>query len=149
MSTTASRGFQDTSRRAYVAAIPFNNDLYIYTAGPLPNGTMGALGPYPKATALNCPAGRILRETGNKIYPDANPGITTTMVAVYDEVTFFTGFIDPNCPTFGVYSTDLSYFAKPGVNPATGLTDVGPPVYTLGSVVAGTITTASVTPTLS
>ena len=94
MSTTASRGFQDTSRRAYVAAIPFNNDLYIYTAGPLPNGTMGALGPYPKATALNCPAGRILRETGNKIYPDANPGITTTMVAVYDEVTFFTGFID-------------------------------------------------------
>ena len=46
MSTIASRGFQDTSRRAYIAAATFNNDFYSYTLLTLPNRTFdGVLGP--------------------------------------------------------------------------------------------------------
>jgi len=136
MSTTASRGFLDTSRRSYVAAVPFNNDIYNYVQTPLANGlVVGRLVPLVGANPQNCPAGRVLRETSRKLYPnEATPGITTPMVAVYDEQTFFTGFIDPNSPNFAVYSTDTSYFFKTGVNPATGLTDVGPPVFTYGAV---------------
>ena len=136
MAGTSSKGFMDTSRRSYVSAAAFNNDFYSYTVKTLNDETtVGILSLLPGATAINCPSGRVLRETGRKLYPnEANPGITTPMVAVYDPVTFLNGYIDPNSPAFAVYSTDTSYFFNRGVNPATGLPDVGPPVYTLGPI---------------
>jgi hypothetical protein len=134
---------KNTPRREYIATVAFNNDFYTYTQTTLPTGAViGKLVPVAGANLENCPAGRVLRETSRKLYPnDATPGIFTPLVGVYDEITFLSGFIDPNCPVYGVYSTDSSYFFKTGVNPATGLVNVGPPVYTYGTIA----TTAAVT----
>jgi hypothetical protein len=135
--SVAAKGFKDLSRRAYVAAGPFNANFYTYTTTTATTGVVtGTLTPVLGATPQTCPAGRVLRETGRKLYPgDANPGIFTPMVSVYDNISLLTGFIDPNSPLFAVYSTDVSYFEKTGVNPATGLTDIGPPVVSLGPIV--------------
>jgi hypothetical protein len=106
-------------------------------------------------TAANCPANRVLRENGKKLYPSGlyvannttyaapNPGVTTYMVGVYDPVSFLNGFIDPNSKLFAPYNTDKPEYVPRGINP-NGNTEVdqGPPVYTLGSVTAGTTVTA-------
>jgi len=93
------------------------------------------------ATPATCPAGRILRENGQKLYPSgANPGISTFMVGVFDIVTSLTGYIDPNSPVYAVYSTDLPSFYANGQNPnPNGPADAGPPVYTNGTVVASSL----------
>ena len=99
--SVASKGFLDTSRRAYVAATAFNNNFYTYTLNnsAVNDQPVGQLKPVAGATAGNCPAGRILRETGRKLYPgSANPGVTTLLVAVYDNISLLTGSIDPNSP---------------------------------------------------
>jgi hypothetical protein len=91
-----------------------------------------------------------LRENGKKLYPSGiyvannttygapNPGVTTYMVGVYDPVTGLNGFIDPNSKVFAPYNTDKPEYVARGINP-NGNTEVdqGPPVYTLGSVTAG------------
>jgi len=67
------------------------------------------------------------------------------MVGVYDPNTFLSGFIDPNSKLFAVYNTDKPDYVPRGLNPNGGAfteLDQGPPVYTLGSVTAGTIVTA-------
>jgi hypothetical protein len=133
--SVASRGFQDTSRRAYITASIFNENIFNYTVRTGYSGrTHGTLSRIPTLTATTCPAGRVLRETGKKLYPNVNPGITTLMVAVYDDVNCITGYIDPNSPMFAVYSTDISYFSPQGVDPVTGIVDNGPPVYTNGPI---------------
>jgi hypothetical protein len=89
------------------------------------------------ATAATCPANRILRENGRKLYPDANPQISTYMVGVYDANSGLTGYIDPNSPKFAVYNSDKPVYLSDGVNPNGGLTDQGQPVYTRGTITAG------------
>jgi hypothetical protein len=85
------------------------------------------------ATALTCPANRILRENGKRLYPEgANPGVSTLMVGVYDSITGLKGFIDPNAPPFAVYNTDKSYQTPNGINPNGSLIDQGPPIFTRG-----------------
>ena len=61
-------------------------------------------------TPESCPAGRILHETGRKLYPGINPGIRVPMVAVYDGVSRFTGFIDPSHSLFNTYTTETNHF---------------------------------------
>lgn len=134
-------GITNIPRRAYITTSAFNNDFYTYTVTTNPNtfvttGTLAAN--VSGATAATCPANRILRENGKRLYPDANPGVSTLMVGVYDAVTGFKGYIDPNAPLFAIYNTDKSYQTPNGVNPNGGATDQGPPIYTLGSVTAGT-----------
>ena len=74
-----------------------------------------------------------MRENGRRLYPEgANPGVSTLMVGVYDSITGFKGFIDPNAPIFAVYNTDKSYQTPNGINPNGGLLDQGPPIYTRG-----------------
>lgn len=129
--------------RQYISAAPFNNDMFLYTVSTnsitLEDniGVLTVVG----ATATTCPAGRILRENGQKLYPSgANPGISTFMVGVFDIVTSLTGYIDPNSPVYAVYSTDLPSFYANGKNPnPNGPADAGPPVYTNGAVVASTL----------
>lgn len=134
-------------RRQFVTAAAFNNDFFNYTltTNPTTNVTTGALtANITGATAGTCPAGRILRESGLKLYPGVNNGVNTFMVGVIDTVTLLSGYIDPNSPIFAVYSTELPGFYTNGVDPGPqGLPDEGPPVYTNGNIicVSGNIST--------
>jgi hypothetical protein len=124
-------------RRQYVTAAPFNNDFFTYTltTNPATLVTTGALNPVTGANAGNCPAGRILRESGLKLYPGVNNNVTTFMVGVIDTVTLLAGYIDPNSPIYAVYSTQLPGFYANGVDPGPqGLPDQGPPVITNGNI---------------
>lgn len=91
--------------------------------------TNGALSTLSSATELNCPKGRVLRETGRKLYPGINPGVSSMMVSVYDDTTMFNGFIDPNSALYTVFNGDKASFI-PNNN------QLGAPVYTKGSVEA-------------
>ncbi len=128
-------GITNIPRRAYITTTAFNNDFYTYTTSLNPTtfvttGTLAAN--VTGATASTCPANRILRENGKRLYPSANPGVSTLMVGVYDAITGFKGYIDPNAPPFAVYNTDKSYQTADGIDPNGGLLDQGPPIYTRG-----------------
>lgn len=141
--------------RTYITTAAFHNDIFRYTTSVDPktfqtSGTLTSLATVGTANASNCPANRILRENGRKLYPSGiivansatpgapNPGVTTYMVGVYDTLTFLNGFIDPNSKIFAPYNTDKPEYVARGINP-NGNTEVdqGAPVYTLGSVIAG------------
>lgn len=128
-------GITNVPRRTYITTTAFNNDFYTYTTtlNPTTFVTTGTLAAnIVGATAVTCPANRILRENGRRLYPSANPGVSTLMVGVYDAITGFKGFIDPNAPPFAIYNTDKSYQTDNGINPNGGLLDQGPPIYTRG-----------------
>jgi len=126
--------------RQFVSAATFENDLFSYatTRNATTNVVTGTLtAPITGATAGVCPAGRILRENGQKLYPGVNVGVNTFMVGVYDSISFLSGYIDPNSPIFAVYSTQLPAFYANGVDPGPqGLDDEGPPVYTNGNIIS-------------
>jgi len=126
--------------RQFVSADTFENDLFSYstTRNATTNVTTGALtAPITGATTITCPAGRILRENGQKLYPGVNVGVNTFMVGVYDSISLLSGYIDPNSPIFAVYSTQLPAFYANGVDPGPqGLDDEGPPVYTNGNIIS-------------
>jgi hypothetical protein len=138
-------------RRAYITTSAYNSDLYTYTVTTNPTtfvrtGTLAAnvVG----ATASTCPANRILRENGKRLYPDANPQISTLLVGVYDAVSGLNGFIDPNSPKFAVFNSDKANFLPNGIDPNGGLTDQGAPVFTRGTITSGAIAaTGAVTAT--
>lgn len=145
-------------RRQYVTAAAFNLDFFTYTltTNPTTNVTTGAISAnVTGADSTTCPAGRILRENGQKLYPGVNVGVPTFMVGVVDTATLLSGYIDPNSPIFAVYSTALPfgpiYGSYPtiqynGVDPGPGgLPDEGPPVFTNGNIicVSGNISTQS------
>jgi hypothetical protein len=152
---TGTVSFLNTPRRQYITTTAFQNDIFRYTTSLNPQtfqttGTLTSLAAAGTATAANCPANRILRENGKKLYPSGlyvanstqygapNPGVTTYMVGVYDPVSFLNGFIDPNSKVFAPYNTDKPEYVARGINP-NGNTEVdqGPPVYTLGTVTSG------------
>jgi len=97
------------------------------------------------ATALTCPAGRILRENGKKLFPGAHPISTvngvaatfpdsTVMVGVFDNQSGLSGFIDVNAPMFAGFNGDRPNYLKDAVDPVGGLTDRSAPTLTNGSV---------------
>jgi hypothetical protein len=138
-SNAATGAVVGTPRRQYVSINPFNNDFYSYTTSTEFTGgsfvTTGSLDRVSGANATNCPAGRVLRENGKKLFPEANPGVTTYLVGVYDSTTFLNGFIDPNARVFQPQSTDLpTYLPNPVDSANSGDTDFGPGVYTRGDV---------------
>jgi hypothetical protein len=140
----------DGNRRSYITTSTFENDFYRYvlTQNPTTFVTTGALSAALNSsgvavTAANCPAGRILRENGKRLFPGAHNGISTLMVGVYDASSFLNGFIDPNSPKFAIYNTDKPNFFADGINPNGGATDKGAPIFTAGTVTADSgITTA-------
>jgi|OM-RGC.v1.009903632 hypothetical protein len=136
----------------YITTEPFHRDLYSYTLTSNLNTfyigdtkivdyktftTVGTLSSLSNATAINCPAGRILRETGKKLNAGVNPGISTMLVSIFDEISAFTGFIDPNSPKFAIYNSHKSVYLPDSIDPRTGLSNLGPPIYTRGDVIAG------------
>lgn len=129
-------------RRLYITTSSYHNDIYKYTTSRsattfVVTGTLTSLATLGTGTSVNCPANRILRENGRRLNKDANPGLSTLLVGVYDSISGLSGFIDPNSPRFAVYNGDKSVFQDNGVDPSTGLTDQGPPIYTRGTVTAG------------
>jgi len=129
-------------RRLYITTSAYHNDIYKYTTSRstttyVVSGTLTSLATLGTGTAANCPANRILRENGRRLNKDANPGLSTLLVGVYDSVSGLSGFIDPNSPRFAVYNGDKSVFQDNGVDPNGGLVDQGPPIYTRGTVTAG------------
>lgn len=125
-------------KRSYIALRAYNNDIFSYTTSIVNDyETVGTLGAVAGANAGNCPQGRILTETGRKLYPGANPGITQYMVGVFDYATGLNGFIDPNSSAFTPQNTDRPYyFTSPGANSNDPNPNRAPPVFTRGDVLA-------------
>ena len=121
-------GFPGGQRRSYISTAVFNTVFYTYA-----NNT---LTPLPSMYEGYCPAGRILRENGKKLFPDSNPGVTQYYVGVYDAVTFFNGFIDPNDVHFAVYNTDKPVYVPDNYDFGNSTPDLGPSVYTQGNIIA-------------
>jgi hypothetical protein len=117
--------------RSYLTTSSFNTSIYCYTTSVdnLTSIITGTLSSLSSATALNCPKGRVLRETGRKLYPGINPGVSSMLVSVYDDKTMFNGFIDPNSPLYTIFNSDKASFI-PNNN------QLGSPVYTRGAVEA-------------
>jgi len=153
---TSHASYMNTARISYIATAAFQNNIFLYTTGIVNNTTTGTLTawsvsaaanpPGNGSTAVTCPAGRVLRETGRKLYPGANPGVNTYMVGVYDAQTQLTGFIDPNASLYSLYNNDKPNFLADGVDAATGTgTDAGMSIFTLGNITAaGFVSTSSV-----
>ena len=148
MSLGASYGNVATPRRQYIATESFVNDFFSYTTSTDANGlTTGALTQVSGATTEACPAGRVLRDNGKRLYPSAHPNITYAMIGVFDPQTFLSGFINPNSPIFAMFNSDKPYFTDnlgDGKNAgfdvnlsSTGLVNEGNAVFTNGNVIAG------------
>jgi hypothetical protein len=148
MSLGANYGATATPRRQYIATESFVNDFFTYTTTTDANGlTTGALTQVSGATAATCPAGRVLRDNGKRLYPSAHPNVTYPMIGVFDPQTFLNGFINPNSPIFAMFNSDKQYFVDnlgDGKNAgfdinlsSTGLANEGNAVFTNGNVIAG------------
>jgi hypothetical protein len=122
--------------RSYVSVEPFNLDFFTYSVTMNASfQRVGTLALHAGLTSVNCPQGRVLRETGKKLYPGVNPGVSVVMVGVFDSVTLFNGYIDPNSPIFAVFSTDRPNYLPTGVDPGSGgLPELANAVYTQGRV---------------
>jgi len=130
------QGFKTASLNQYISALPFDDSFFnYYTTTQNDFTVIGHLDPVDGANSTTCPAGRVLRENGRKMFPGgAYPGVTTYMVGVYDPQSMLNGFIDPNSPAFASYSTDKPNFWPDGVDPTGEYTDLGAPVNTYGKV---------------
>lgn len=137
ITTATNNSALNSSRRSYVAVKVFKNDFFSYTVTM--NSSYVNVGTLSPVTTLDAqaPKGRVLRENGRKLYPGANPGVTTYMVGVYDDLTALSGFIDPNSPTFTIFNSDRPNYLPVGTDPGPGaLSDLGAPIYTNGTVEA-------------
>jgi len=125
-------------RRSYITMSTYTNDFFSYNLAFNNQsltyvGTLATMG-IPVTSTLQ---GSILSETGKKLYPGANDGVSTLMVSVYDQTSKMTGFINPNSPTFAVFTTDKPPYMGQGTDPGTdGRTNLGNSIYTHGSVIA-------------
>ena len=131
-------GSLNRSKRSYMSVAAFDTSFFTYTVAM--NTTTyvntGTLTTVSGATAANCPKGRVLRENGKKLFPDANPGITRFLVGVYDSITGFSGFIDPNGPVFTMYNSDKPTYLADSVGPDGRTAAKAPPVFTDGTIEA-------------
>jgi hypothetical protein len=138
-SNAASGAVTGTPRRTYVTINAFNNYFYSYSVSTEFTGgqfvTTGTLDTVNGANAATCPAGRILRENGKRLYPGVNPGVTSMLVGVFDDKTFLNGFIDPNARVFQTQNNDIAPTLPDQVDAdSDGTRDLGNGVYTLGDV---------------
>ena len=134
------KNIRETSKFSYIATGSFNGQFFSYatTFNTSNLTTTGALSAVTGATAANCPQGRILRANGKKLYPEGSyPGVSTMMVGVYDSISLLNGFIDPNTSVFALYNSDKSTDVPDNFDlSGTNVVHRGPPVFTLGDVIA-------------
>jgi len=131
-------GSLNRSKRSYLSVASFETAFFTYTVemNTTTYVNTGTLTTVSGATAGNCPKGRVLRENGKKLFPDANPGITKFLVGVYDSITGFSGFIDPNGPVFTMYNSDKPTYLADTVGPDGRTAAKAPPVFTDGTIEA-------------
>jgi len=139
------RRVKEISALSYISTDVFNDNFYTYTIsrGPAPGFLMtGVLSAVTGATTINCPAGRVLRENGKKLYPNTHSGVRTYMLGVYDTISGFKGFINPNDPMFAPYNTDRPNYQDDSIYTTDNTTkNLGPSVLTLGHITsAGDVT---------
>jgi len=142
------RSVKELGSKSYISTDEFNLNFYTYAmvTGPAPVFLQtGRLTVVSGATSLNCPAGRILRENGKKLYPGANSGVLTYMVGVFDMLSGLKGYINPNDPMFAPYNSDRPLYQLDSVYTGNGVTkNLGPSVLTLGNIAnSGDIHSAS------
>jgi hypothetical protein len=147
---------QPVPRRQYVSTGIFTANFFTYGKAAVVNGVQRYALTQVSEDDNDCPKGHILRENGRKLIKDVNidlndPNTTaneyTYLVGVIDTTAdpAVAGFIDPNCPLFSTFNTDKPYFLDSPLeaeDAATGLQDIGAPVYTRGDITttAGNIT---------
>ena len=151
--TTVSHGnYPQQPKTAYISLAAYNTVFFSYSTSLNSSYvTVGILVTVSGATALNCPAGDYLYENGKKLYPGANPGITSYMVGVYSPVSGLSGYIDPNGSTFTpmvngkpyqiqvqTANGDYVFNTTQTTLNTTGTEDAGAPVSTNGSGSFGT-----------
>jgi len=138
---SVTRNPKERPMTAFVATSSFVNNFYNYTlsSNPTTFAVTGTLSVVTGATAANCPAGRILKENGRRLYSNANPGISTFMVGVFDPVTGYSGLIDPNASLFQRYTNERAADLADGLDYSvgSGSNHRGDSTYTWGNVVAG------------
>jgi hypothetical protein len=138
IATNSHGNFANTPRRSYIAMSSYTNDFFSYSLTFNNNsysyvGNLSTMG-VPASSTLQ---GSILSETGKKLYPSANAGVSTLMVSVFDQTSLMTGFINPNSPAFALLTTDKPPYMGQGTDPGTNLsTNLGNSIYTHGSVIA-------------
>ena len=151
MSLGASYGAVNSPRRQYISTEIFSNDFFTYTVTTDATGLQtGTFTQVSGATVTTCPAGRVLRDNGKRLYPGAHPNVTYAMIGVFDPQTFLSGYINPNSPIFAMFNSDKAYFADTDLTTAAGfgrgldsnlssygLVNEGLAVFTNGNVVAG------------
>ena len=134
--TASHASLNNVPRRSYIAMNSYTSDLFGYSLTFNGTSNVGVLSnlSVPTTSTLQ---GSILSETGKKLYPVANAGVSTLMVSVYDQTSKVTGFINPNSPSFAVFTTDKPPYMGQGTDPGTdGRTNLGNSIYTHGSVIA-------------
>jgi hypothetical protein len=131
---------KERSTNNYITTGSFNGQFFNYTTSfnTTTLTTTGALTAVTGATVTNCPQGRVLRATGKKLYPGgAYPGVSTMLIGVYDSLSLLSGFIDPNSSVFALYNHDKPVDVIDAFDLSGNVIHKGPPVFTLGDVIAG------------
>ena len=134
--TNAKGDIAQKADQSLVSTAAFNNEFYTYATSLNSSfATVGTFTLVSGATAAKCPAGRVLHLTGRKLFPDVNPMNTFVggsplqakkfLVAVYDPISFLTGFVDPTSSTFAKFDQNMPNFfdlgtAGSGVVPSLG-----------------------------
>ena len=94
--------------KSYISLAPFHNSFFTYNGRPNTTIGQGYFDVVNQANEDTCPAGRVLKETGRKLRPGINPGVSDIMVSVYDKESLMTGFIFPNDTIFAPYTESAS-----------------------------------------
>lgn len=124
------------SRTQYISLEAFDQHIYTYTYNiRTKQGSLALTG----VSAGNAAARVLLRDTGRRLRPGANPGVTTPMISVgfvgASDGLAYNGFIDPVLPdVFALYTEH----GLPTTNP------VSSDLYTSGVNTSGDITTTGV-----
>ena len=160
MSSVKPQSRYDASRHInYISTAAFNSAFFAYTfTQPSPANNFvgsGALSAVVNSsgvavTAADCPAGRVLRTNGKRLYPDA-AGIPvasladrTPLIGVFDYHTNLSGFINPNATVFALYNVDKPVDNVDGTAAGSTNNTRGMSVYTGGNVNAvGDITSTT------
>jgi hypothetical protein len=154
--TSVFPGVTDVSKKSYITTEAPNGHIYSYTK-TYNSGTYtwsGALTAISFGSSPYNVPGIVLRETGKKLYADANPGVDRYMVGVFiidqdgNNVAGEIGsmFIDPNCSVFAQFNGQRPTYIPTAEDDLAGNgLDFGNPVYTRGNIttVQGSVVVSS------
>jgi hypothetical protein len=142
--TSVFPGPTDVSKKSYITTEAPNGHIYSY-AKTYDAGTYtwsGALTAISFGSSPYNVPGIVLRETGKKLYANANPGVDRYMVGVFiidqdgNNVAGEIGsmFIDPNCSVFAQFNGQRPTYIPTSEDTEVGGLDFGNPVYTRGNI---------------